>query len=93
MDRHLAVFEADEDERGVISHGLTDWTGSAHIILTLADLWVVAHEHTQREHMESVVSTDPTDQYRPSARRHFLSELQSAVEEIARIETGASESP
>jgi hypothetical protein len=91
MTYHLAVFETKENERGVISHGLTDWTGSAATILMLADLWVVAHENTQGDHLKRIVSTDRDLGYRPTEDRAFLGAARAIVQEIMALETNPSD--
>jgi hypothetical protein len=86
IDLHRAVFEVDENQRGVIHHGIQDWASSAAILLTLADLWVVAHEYTQRGHVREIVACDPANDYEPVADRPFLLERAAMVREIQELE-------
>jgi len=94
MEHHRAVFSVDDQERGFVQHGITDWSGSATIMLALADLWVIAHENTQREHLSSLFATDPARNYRPDPNRAFLSTTRSLLDEIRAAEAiNPSESP
>lgn len=93
VEHHRAVFAVDDQERGIVQHGMTDWSGSAAIMLTLADLWVIAHENTQRKHLSELVATDPARDYRPDPNRAFLATMRSLLDEINTLETTSPEAP
>ena len=86
IQRHHTVFDVNDDGHGVIKHGLTDWTGSARIIMMLADLWVIAYESVQREHLSRIVSTDGEPPYAAAPSRVFLAEIRATVDEIEKLE-------
>lgn len=89
-DMHQLIFDVDAEERGVIKHGITDWTGSAGTMLILSDLWVIAYEAVQHDHLGQLVSTNPGDDYRAVPERDFLTRISRTVAELQDLE-GADE--
>ncbi|MHA6667469.1 hypothetical protein ACX3O0_01230 [Homoserinimonas sp. A447] len=85
--QHHSVFDVSRDGRGVIKHGVTDWVGSARIVMSLADLWVIAYEAVQRAHLRSIVATLDESPFRADPSRPFLSEMTEALKEIERLES------
>lgn len=83
---HLSVFEVNDEDQGIVRHGVTDWFRSATVMLALADFWVIAHEHTQRSHVREIVACEPANDYRPVEDRAFLTELRTALQRIRTAE-------
>jgi hypothetical protein len=79
LSQHLEAFTTDESDRGII---LTSWNRrpvSAEIILQLADLWVIAYERTQSDHMTQFVAIDPQADFMSFADRPFLRRMSELV--------------
>lgn len=93
--RHQSVFEVDERGRGVIRQGVTDWAGSAQVMMSLADLWVIAYEAVQRDHLPRTVSLLRAPSIGADPERTFLAEMIDTVRAIRDLEvaqrSGASE--
>ncbi|MCU1525905.1 MAG: hypothetical protein JWO18_2799 [Microbacteriaceae bacterium] len=82
VQQHRDAFNIDEDGRGNI---LMSWSRrpiAAQIILYLADLWVVAYEWTQREHMTRFVAVDPDTNYSVVASRPYLRYAEELIERV-----------
>lgn len=85
-DQHQQVFGADAAGIGRVSITWTRTSVSAHILLSLADLWVVAYEWTQREHMMAFVSLDPNAGFSVNSKRPFLEVANKLIDDICRSE-------
>jgi hypothetical protein len=77
------VFEADEQGRGKISMPWLRTSISADILLSIADLWVIAYEWTQRDHMKAFISLDPDNDFGVDQKRPFLGAAKSLIDAIA----------
>lgn len=86
IGQHLAVFDVDDDGRGLIRHGVTDWAGSAQAIMSIADLWVVAYESVQHDHLPRLTSVIDEPPFTADPNRPFLSEMADTIDEIRRLE-------
>ncbi|WP_292707993.1 hypothetical protein [Microbacterium sp. 67-17] len=86
--RHHTIFDVDDKGRGVIRHGVTDWAGSAQIMMMLADLWVIAYESVQRSHLSRTVSTVSEAPFGADPQRPFLAEIERVTDMVRNLEAG-----
>ncbi|GAA2074390.1 hypothetical protein GCM10009758_17050 [Microbacterium hatanonis] len=86
IGQHLAVFDVDDDGRGLIRHGVTDWAGSAQVVMSIADLWVVAYESVQHDHLSRLTSVTGGPPFTADPKRPFLTEMIDTINEIRRLE-------
>jgi hypothetical protein len=82
LAQHRQVFQADVSGRGRISMTWNRTRVSADILLSLADLWAIAYEWTQRAHMTTFVSLDPEANFHVDAKRSFLGIAKKLLDDI-----------
>lgn len=81
LTQHRAVVRSEGETLSVLlTWGRPTW--SALTLLQLADLWVLAQEWTQREHMKQFLALDPSAGYEPVVDRPFLARMRSLVRRI-----------
>jgi len=82
LPQHRESFMTDESDRGFVISSWNRRPVAAQVILQLADLWVLAYERTQRDHMTTFVAIDPEADFMPLADRPFLGRMTELIDAV-----------